>query len=116
MKWTNVHLKNTLSLKSDRGMNMSKYVDADKLMETIRDNDYTIVDEHNSFDNGMFTIEIQQAVDEQPAADVEEVKHGKYVNNQCTVCGEEAPTDSRLDFIGEEDVNYCFNCGAKMDL
>lgn len=42
---------------------------ADKLMETIKAHDYPLKDHLNSTDNGMFTIGIQQAVDEQPAVD-----------------------------------------------
>ena len=49
----------------------------------------------------------------QPTADVEEVRHGEYVQRgawhiECSVCG------NVLAHIGEEK-NYCPNCGAKMD-
>lgn len=51
-----------------------------------------------------------------PAADVAPVVHGKWMDRQggfwgaatCSVCGEKFPT-------GEIGLNYCPNCGAKMD-
>jgi len=46
-----------------------RLIDADKLLETIKVHDYPLKDHLNSTDNGMFTIGIQQDVDEQPAVD-----------------------------------------------
>ena len=45
----------------------------------------------------------------QPAADVAEVKHGKWIDNYngtfiCSVCGGKSP-----------NMNFCGRCGAKMD-
>lgn len=58
-----------------------------------------------------------------PAADVEEVKHGKWVKPHwrnsvscanCSICGAEA---YHYDFHGvQKTYRYCPNCGAKMDL
>ena len=67
-----------------------------------------------------------------PTIDAEPVKHGKWVRLEikgiinpltgknrtytgCSCCGEPIPTDSILDIIPEEEVNFCFGCGAKMD-
>lgn len=52
---------------------MPRYIDADALMEVIREHDYPLANRTNSIDRGMFTVGIQQAVDEQPTADVVEV-------------------------------------------
>lgn len=43
-----------------------RLIDADALMDVIRANDYPLRAHFNSTDNGMFTIGIQQAVDEAP--------------------------------------------------
>ena len=47
-----------------------------------------------------------------PAADVEEVKHGEWIEDGeyqiCSVCGEEHHWD-------EYRATYCEDCGAKMD-
>lgn len=41
-----------------------RLIDADALMETIRAHDYPLANATNSRDRGMFTLGIQQAVDE----------------------------------------------------
>ena len=43
-----------------------RLIDADALMELIKAHDYPLRAHFNSTDNGMFTIGIQQAVDELP--------------------------------------------------
>lgn len=43
-----------------------RLIDADALMEIIKAHDYPLWAHFNSTDNGMFTIGIQQAVDETP--------------------------------------------------
>ena len=65
----------------------------------------------------------RQRIKELPAADVEEVKHGKWVKPHwrnsvscanCSICGAEA---YHYDFHGvQKTYRYCPNCGAKMDL
>ena len=49
-----------------------RLIDADALMEVIREHDYPLRSHFNSTDNGMFTLGIQQAVYE--AATIEPVK------------------------------------------
>ena len=43
-----------------------RLIDADALMQIIKDHDYLLTAHFNSQDYGMFTIGIQQAVDEAP--------------------------------------------------
>ena len=45
-----------------------RLIDADKLIKTIEEHDYSLADECGSIDRGMFTIGIMQAIDEQPIA------------------------------------------------
>lgn len=45
-----------------------RLIDADKLIKTIEEHDYSLADECGSIDRGMFTIGIMQAIDEQPVA------------------------------------------------
>jgi len=97
-----------------------RYIDADKLMEIIRERDYRItsgseiVDDYGlHFDNGMYTDEIQQIIDEMPVTDVESIKHGKweFINDyqsRCTCCNAEEYVDHENEFA------YCPNCGADM--
>ena len=60
-----------------------------------------------------------------PAADVAEVKHGKWIGKQLDNFRKYEVTCSNCGWIGIEnydsynepsDFNYCPNCGAKMDL
>lgn len=65
--------------------------------------------------------DINRIISEMPAADVAEVKHGKWIEKEtylgtyydCSICGESfcfiegSPTDNLY--------KYCPNCGAKMD-
>ena len=44
-------------------------IDADALMDVIRQHEYRLATKQGSIDYGMFTIGIQQAVDEQPTID-----------------------------------------------
>lgn len=61
---------------------MSRYIDADKLYELIRTNDYRLATINGSIDYGMFTIGIKQAIDEIPTtADVVEVVRCKDCEN-----------------------------------
>ena len=50
-----------------------KLIDADALMDVIREHEYRLATKQGSIDYGMFTLGIQQAVDEQPTVDAMEV-------------------------------------------
>ena len=56
-----------------------------------------------------------------PAADVAPVRHAKWVDNHCTACGMMPMGDEmwkNRDFeppLFERFMDYCPNCGAKMD-
>lgn len=63
------------------------------------------------------TQRIFDIISEIPAADVAEVRHGRWVygeddNIQCSVCGHDAYTEGDYRQV---KTNYCPNCGAKMD-
>lgn len=86
---------------------MSKYIDADKLQETV----------YKRVNNPAIRGWLNSLINEQPTADVKEVKHGQwspfpaYKNNytgicyECTECG----------CNDTEPTNFCSNCGARMD-
>ena len=66
-----------------------RLIDANALMDVIRKHEYPVAARLGSIDNGMFTVGIQQAVDEQPTVDaVEVVRCGKCVHS---VTDEENP-------------------------
>ena len=63
----------------------------------------------------------RKLMEDAPAADVVEVKHGRWEfvdfvspTLKCSVCGGLAPMDCCGDYHRER-TDYCPNCGAKMD-
>lgn len=77
---------------------MTKYVNAGKMLEKY---------EHSIYD----TTDLAEMLNYMPAADVEEVRRGKWIElppfkniYTCSLCGE----------WGEYHWNYCPHCGAKM--
>lgn len=71
---------------------MSRYIDRAELF--------------NSLANAKTVEEIFAAIQAAPAADVQEVRHGRWeLYDICSVCGAQA----------EQQTNYCPNCGAEMD-
>ncbi len=80
---------------------MTKYVNADEMLKEY---------EHSIYD----TTDLAEMLYYMPAADVQEVKHGRWVNIygwvHCSVCHQEPPNESNIES------NYCPNCGALMDL
>lgn len=85
---------------------MARYIDVENVdLETI----------HTSHMGYSSKADISDWLNEQPTADVEEVKHGCWKVNVgmnfnkeriCPICGEE---------IKGNHWNFCSNCGAKMD-
>ena len=94
---------------------MARYIDANKVMDEIRQ-----IGGHNLCE--WSTIGVKALIDRQPTADVAEVKHGHWIDKPtgrymhygswCSVCGNKSG-------IGGIESNrhkpYCPNCGAKMD-
>ena len=96
-----------------------RLIDADALMKVIREHDYPLRSHFNSTDNGMFTIGVQQAVDDAPTIDAVPVVRGEWVKSDdykgwlvCSACH-----DCYVDnaWVNGKKWRYCPNCGAKMD-
>lgn len=95
---------------------MPKYINADELMQKIYEHHYILRSFDNSKDFGLFDIGIKRVVDEMPAADVVEVKHGEWGEKLwwhiCSQCGYNY---CHTDDDGERQAkNFCPNCGADM--
>ena len=69
-------------------------IDADALMDVIRQHEYRLATKQGSIDYGMFTSGIQQAVDEQPTIDAVPVVRCK---------------DCEYFRTNDENVPYCSN-------
>ena len=70
------------------------------------------------FDHGL--DKAQRVILDAPAADVVEVRHGRWVSVQhklarvCSVCNRDEPY--KFADVDADVYNYCPHCGAKMDL
>lgn len=92
---------------------MKKYIDADRLKKAV---------EHElDMQDTYLPAHFFDIVDDMPAADVQEVKHGRWIkkyrgNYLCSVCGAWYRTKDDYGNIidGEMTANYCESCGAKM--
>ena len=57
-------------------------IDADALMDVIRQHEYRLETKQGSIDYGMFTLGIQQAVDEQPTIDAVPIEELEHLRNE----------------------------------
>ena len=104
-----------------------RLIDANALKNTITKHSYIVRDRINSTGEGMFTVGIMQAIDEQPTIDAVPVRHGKWIIRDnpgtgwyritCSVCDEDVTSNAPIiGFFPNAKVpwDYCPNCGAKM--
>lgn len=86
-----------------------RLIDADALMEVIRSNDYILSDRYNSRDFGMFTVGIQQAVDQAPTIE-SKASEGRWKgagmgDYRCSLC----------DGIVNGKYKFCPYCGDRKE-
>lgn len=74
---------------------MKEYIDKTALMKKVH--------------TGMNIIEVMQAIIDAPAADVVEVRRGRWNN------GYEVQNCSECGYRGKRSYHYCPKCGARMD-
>ena len=69
-----------------------------------------VLEEHYAFNSA-------ELLDEVPKADVQEVRHGKWIKSKHIKFGNEfkCPFCDYSCFTDDMDYNFCPNCGAKMD-
>ena len=61
-----------------------------------------------------YKASVKRVVAQQPTVEAKEVVHAKWIDGCCSNCGAYIPTDSRIDFIDEEDCKFCYECGCDM--
>ena len=93
---------------------MAEYIEREALIERLKFKRDTDTDVYKNKYRGLESAIAQ--VKKAPAADVVEVKHGrwniKYPLRECGCCGE---IYTELGGNGGKAWNYCPNCGARMD-
>ena len=102
---------------------MSRYIDADNLADVI-----DCLDTVEGQGNAVFAYDVIQAINDAPTADVQEIRHGQWEEDeetgdlQCSECGH-FTGEFFGDFVRTEwglihrtlRPTYCSKCGAKMD-
>lgn len=98
---------------------MSRHIDADAALKRFWEHveEQRVHPKENAFNAEW----VDSFIDSRPTADVEEVRHGKWIKarpskfqnqlSRCSKCGYELLND----FIIAGEAKYCQNCGAKMD-
>lgn len=105
---------------------MRKYIDVDELLKQLNACKYSM--EKTTKRQAAYNAAINdmcRSIDAMPAADVIEVKHGRWItdNNKqtkCSICGRPIPIrkvrhNGEVIWEDNSPVNYCPCCGAKMD-
>lgn len=94
---------------------MSRYIDADNLINEL--SAYTLP----IYEKGITGIlgdnsSIADIINEQPTADVQEVKHGYWQNKyRSGTTIKEGVVSSCCDMWNNRKSQFCPNCGARMD-
>ena len=100
---------------------MAKYINADEFLKSeIKRCGYEPIIGTCTNDNKS----LKEVINDFPSADVQEVKHGKWIDlhdedvlyeqiYKCSVCGKCFVLETGTP--QENEYNYCPNCGAKMD-
>lgn len=91
---------------------MAKYIDAEAVKSAVRDA------VNNGFASTLYDQE--EIIDALPAADVEPVRHGRWIKYAgklvCSECNRYPPMkDESGGWRTHHEWPYCPNCGAKMD-
>lgn len=88
---------------------MTRLIDADALMDVIRQHEYRLATKQGAIDYGMFTLGIQQAVDEQPTVDAVPVSELEKLRDYLYA-------EDLIFMRGLAELNKLIaNCGTKMD-
>lgn len=103
---------------STRRPSRSEYLTEEQANEYIKRGDALECEIHTVAPRGHKEVILQVAqaivdhIKSVPAADVVEVRHGRWIGKtyKCSLCGKWVDP-----LQGDADMNYCPNCGAKMD-
>lgn len=94
---------------------MAEYIEREAVIKVLHENTTEMEsDIYYGSNKGVPKDEIEDIINEIPAADVVEVRHGEWGDDGiayvCNICGKNLVIEQ-----GTAEMNYCPNCGAKMD-
>lgn len=101
---------------------MSDYIDRQAVIDVLAEMQGLCTSKAALIQNS----KIWQQIKDMPSAEVEPVKHGRWINDnhqrRCSICARPIIPINKIVIHGEviwennSPVNYCPYCGAKMDL
>lgn len=104
------------------GRVMDEYIERGTLMRRIKEIHCAECDSYHGVRcRACWVDDTLDYIDSEPAADVAPVRHGRWVDNHCTACGMMPMGDEMWEICDfepprfEKFMDYCPNCGAKMD-
>ncbi len=98
---------------------MARYIDKDALLNKMQERHDDLARDYGDYDNYVMGFsDAIELLENAPAADVQEVKYGKWIHYgeyvQCSNC-EHVTEDYCFDSEGRIILlHYCSNCGYKM--
>lgn len=93
---------------------MARYIDAEKLKCSIDSETDSIFDRDKTIEELYYNL--CKLVDDEPTADVQEVKHGYWQNKyRSGTTIKEGVVSSCCDMWNNRKSQFCPNCGARMD-
>ena len=103
-------------------LTMAEYIEREALMHRIKEIHCAECDSYHGVRcRACWVDDTLDYIDSEPAADVAPVRHGRWVDNHCTACGMMPMGDEMWEICDfepprfEKFMDYCPNCGAKMD-
>ena len=103
---------------------MAKYIDREALVEWLKRIPLKDLSDGRGLCRVIFEDDFKRAIKKIPKgiiADVAPVRHGRWIDNHCTVCGMMPMGDEmwkHLDLeppLFERFMDYCPSCGCRMD-
>jgi len=83
---------------------MARLIDADALLKAIANYPYG------------YRRMIESEIENQPTVDAVPVRHGKWIDGHCSLCGCDVPAYIEdWKWIKDMNAKYCPMCGARMD-
>ena len=89
-----------------------RLIDADELYKTVTEKYRDIVE--GMYPYNIVAYDMSNLVKDAPTIEAVPVVHGEWIDGKCSNCGVYIPTDTRIDFIPEEECEFCYSCGADM--
>lgn len=92
---------------------MNDYLDREDILDIV--SQYCTDDDGSCSKAGVDLKEMLDEIEALPAADVQPVKRGKWVNGKCTICEKSLEDLFTGDFYYDDnEINFCPNCGSDM--